>query len=336
MPATTAPGATGDDPPVPDLFIPVNQVGGIPDWTHEYTWVTPATAQEWLDKYGEAEQFRNRKVNAPERRRLARLMTTNRFVHFLPSSPFCFDEDGILLNGKTRLNAVVESQRTVGFIVYRGVPRWMWPFMDTGRKKTDRDVAYSSYREDKTAIIAAMKTAWRYEEVLAGARERTGWRSWSKLDDLQPVDVERMYEKRGELTEYYGTAMAVRKGCKLVPSALMIFMMYQWHAWPEGRDKYQAFLDALREGANLSTGSAALSLRNFGRDEYCPTEGKTIIQLILLFRHFGAFTKNERLPRVTWAYGHEILLPYHPDGEAAAKANLARALQPLTTATGWR
>lgn len=335
MPATTAPDAT-DDRPAPDLFIPVQQIDGIPDWGHEYVWVTPAMAQKWLDEFSEDETFRNRKVPLAEKRRLARLMTTNRFIHFLPSAPFCFDEVGILINGKTRLSACVESGRTIGVIVYRGVPRWMWAAMDTGRKKNDRDFAYGTYKEDKTAILAAMKTAWRYEEVLVGARPRTGWRSWGKEDDLQATDIERMYDKRGELVDYYGSAMAVRKGCKLVPQALMIFNMYQWYAWPEGRDTLEKFLDALREGANMSTGSPALSLRNFGRDDYCPTEGKPVIHLILLFRHFAAFAKNERVPRVVWAYGHELLLPYHPQGEDAAKANLARGLEPIRPATDWR
>ncbi len=323
MPADrTSPPAT--------LYAPAPQIAGTPQWTIEYTMVDPETASKWLTDSSEDENFRNRPLNQADLRRTAQVMKRGGFVHYLPNGPVCFDETGILLNGKTRLTAVVESGVTVGFIVFHGVPRWMFPYMDTGRIKTAKDVLHASYKMDKAGIIAAMKKVIRYEEFLAGIRDETGWRHWQKVRD-QLADLERIYDLREDLADYYGTALAVRRGCKLAPTALMLFNFYQWHAWPQGRDTLEAFLDGLREGSNLRRGSAALSLRNFGRDEYSPAEGRAEIHLMLLFRHFGAFAKNESLPRVIWAYGQPMLPPYHPDGPAAAKKALRAALTPLNS-----
>jgi hypothetical protein len=310
------------------LYAPAMQVDGTPDWTIEYVMVDPGTAHKWLAESGEDEEFRNRPLNKADLGRTVQVMLRDGFVHYLPNGPICFDEDGILLNGKTRLTAVAESGKPAGFIVFHGVPRWMFPYMDTGRLKTARDMLYANDTIDKTAVIAAMKKVVQYEEVLAGIRPEIGWRYWAK-ERHQLADLERVYGLREELADYYGTAMAVRKGCKLLPTALMLFQFYQWHGWPKGRDKLGEYLEALREGSNLKRGSAALSLRNFGRDEYCPTEAKAEIQLILLFRHFRAFAEDETLPRVTWAFGHPMPAPYHPDGPVAAKKALRAALPPL-------
>jgi hypothetical protein len=329
------PAARTPPPPPATLYAPAPQLEGKPPWKIEYLMVDPEIAGDWLTNSGHDDDFRNRPLNHADVGRTAQVMQRGGFVHYLPNGPICFDEKGILLNGKTRLSAVVESGATIGFIVFRGVPRWMFPYMDTGRLKTVKDVLYASHKMDKAGVIAAMKKVIRYEEFLADIRPASGWRHWQKIRD-QAADLERIYTQREGLVDYYGSALAIRRGCKLTPTALMLFNFYQWHAWPQGRNELLEFLEALREGSNLKRGSAALSLRNFGRDEYCPTEGRMEIHLILLFRHFGAFAKDESIPRASWAYGQDMLPPFHPDGPAAAKKALRAALTPLHQVTQHR
>lgn len=338
-PPRTQPPTAPAAPAARSLYTPAPQLPGLPTWQVDNVWVDPATAEKWLTESGQDDEFRNRRLNRADVDRTAHIMRRGGFVNFLPNGPICFDETGVLLNGQTRLTAIVESGHTAGFIIFRGVPRWMFPYMDTGRLKTPRDVLYANYKVDKAAVIAAMKKVIRYEEVLAGIRPPIGWRYWSKEHD-QPADLEHVYQLRESMADYYGNALAVRgggrgkrAGCKLVPTALMLFQFYQWHAWPKGRDLLDQFLESLRDGSNLSSGSPALSLRNFGRDEYCPAEARVEIQLILLFRHFAAYARNERLPRVVWAYGQPMPAPFHPSGDAAAKKALAAALPPLNTPT---
>jgi hypothetical protein len=315
------------------LYVPVQQLDTIPDWGPEYVKVTPEIARKWLAESGEDENFRNRKLSVPEMRRFAYLMRTKRFVHWLPDGPICFDEFGILINGKTRLTAIDESGVTCGFMVFRGVPRWMFPFMGIGKSKNVGQVFYAELKESSSAFTSVMKTVLRYEEFLSGKRGRYGWKNWKGKWD-QPSDLTLVYERRKELAGYYGNAMLIRNGrnragCKLLAVSLMIFQMYQWYAWPEGRPKLEEFLDSLTDGSGFKKGSANLSLYNFGRHDYCEPAGRQYAHLILLFRHFGAYATGKNITTATIAFGHEMLPPFHPDGPEAAKENLRKALIPL-------
>ncbi len=319
---------------VPALQIPGTKGRGTPDWTIEYTWLEPADSAKWLAEAGEDEAFRNRPVNRLDLNLMVHTMQRDGFVHFLPDGPFVFDEHGVLTNGKLRLTAAIEANKTIGVIVFRGPPRWMYEYLGTGRPKTLKDLRYAKSQLDKRDVLVVMRRVFQYEEAILNMRPRVGWKDWGK-ERLQPADQAHVGEVRRELEDYYGNALTVRRGCKLVATSLMMFQFYQWHTWPKGRDILQEFLDSLTSGAvdksiyGIPKNSPAISLRNFGRDEYCPTQGKTEIQLIMLFRHFSAFAQNKPLAKATYAYGNEIQPPYHPDGEEAALHTLFTNIPPL-------
>lgn len=313
------------------LYVEATQLGEIPDWGPTYEWVTPEKAAEVLKNSAEDEDFQNRKLVPAEVKKLARYMRTNRFKHFLVTEPIAYDEKGVLINGKTRYNAVVEAGVTCGFIVFRGVPRDHFEYSGVARPKKVDHVLHGYKKMAQPQVVAALKFMLRYEEFLAGIRGPYGWRHWhlesAKTD--QPADLNAVYDRREEVVDNYGNAMKVRKGCKLLPVSLMVFMTYQWYAWPEGADKLDTFLDSLTFGSNLEKGSAALSLYNFGRHEYCPNEGKQAAHLILLFRHFGAFAKKEKLPTAVVAFGNAMLTPFHPKGPDEAIRNLREGMVPI-------
>lgn len=320
------------------LLVPALQVVDVaaretPKWKIEYTWLDPSDSAQWLETASEDETFRNRPLKARAKNLMVHTMQTGGFVHFLPDGPFCFDEHGILINGKLRLTAAVEADVTIGVIVFRGVPRRLFPYLGTGEVKTYAHVRHAEARPSKRDILAVHKLVLQYEEVVFGIRPSTGWQNWS-TEAVQPADLDHVGKIRAEIDDYYGNALAVRRGCKLVTTALMMFEFYQWHAWPQGRNTLREFLDSLDSGAvdkeayPTPRHSPAVSLRNFGRDEYCPTTGKPWIQLILLFHHFAAFVNNKPIRQVKWAFGMEIPPPYHPDGDDAARKNL-RKLPPI-------
>jgi hypothetical protein len=329
--------------PQPDLpttlLAPALQVAGLngkttPKWKIEYTWLEPGDCAAWLETASEDDAFRNRPINRLDLALMVHTMKTDGFVHYLPDGPFIFDEHGILTNGKLRLTAAVEANVPIGVIVFRGPPRWMYEYLGTGRPKTFKDLRFARSQMDKRDVLVAMKMVFQYEEAILGIRPRIGWKDWSR-ERIQPADLAHVGNLRAELEDYYGNALAVRRGCKLVATALMMFQFYQWHAWPAGRERLLEFLDSLLTGAvdkqtyGLPKNSPAISLRNFGRDEYCPPQGKAVIHLILLFRHFAAFAQREPLAKATYAYGHEILPPYHPDGDDAAIRTVFKHIPPL-------
>ncbi len=323
------------------LLVPGLQVVDVaaretPKWPIQYTWLEPADSAEWLEKASEDEEFKNRPVLARDLNLMTHTMETDGFIHFLPDGPFIFDEHEILTNGKLRLTAAVKTQTTIGVIVFRNVPRRLFPYLGTGRTKTYKHVRQATAKADKRDILAVHKLVWQYEEVIFGVRKSEGWQNWAS-EGIQPADLEHIGQVRAEIDDYYGNALAVRRGCRLVATALMMFEFYQWYAWPQGRNKLAEFLDSLESGGvdkevyPVAKHSPAIALRNFSRDEYCPARGKPQIQLMLLFNHFAAFVAGDPIQRVRWAYGLDLPLPYHPDGDEAARRNL-RKLPPLNQA----
>ncbi len=321
---------------VPGLQIVDVDARETPDWPIEYTWLEPHESAEWLEKAAEDETFRNRPVLSRDLNLMKQTMETGGFIHFLPDGPFIFDEFGILTNGKLRMTAAVQTGTLIGVIVFRGVPRRLFAYLGTGRTKTYKDIRFASAKMNSRDVLAVHKLCLKYEEIVHGVKPPTGWQDWNTAI-FQPADLEHVGNLRADIEGYYANALAVRRGCKLTTTALMMFEFYQWHAWPGGRNQLDEFLESLAGGGvdravyPSTRNSPAISLRNFGRDEYCPTRGKAQIQLMLLINHFAAFVAENALSRVTWAYGLPLPLPYHPDGDAAARRNLSK-LPPLNQA----
>jgi hypothetical protein len=315
------------------LLVPALQVVDVenrttPTWPIQYTWLDPDDSAEWLETASEDAEFKNRKINARDLNLMKQTMENDGFIHFLPDGPFTFDERNILTNGKLRLTAAVETRTTIGVIVFRGVPRRLYAYQGTGRPKLYKHLRQAKGQMEKRDVLAVHKLIFLYEEVAFGVRTSTGWQDWG-TKTFQPADLEHVGKIRSEVEDYYGNALAVRRGCRLVPTALMMFEFYQWHAWPEGREQMQEFLDSLTSGAvdksvfPTPKNSPAISLRNF-QSQYCPSKGKSMIHLMLLFHHFAAFVQGEPIAQVKWAYGMDLPLPYHPDGDAAARRNLRK------------
>src|SRR5947207_8311126 len=112
-------------------------------------------------------------------RRWALLMETDRFVHYLPNGPLCFDDEGILLNGKSRLSGVTRQPKAIGFMVVNHVPRWMFTFFDQMRVRSLNDTFIMAGRMTHAQTGSTMRLAMRYEEFLHGLRSPLGWRSWA-------------------------------------------------------------------------------------------------------------------------------------------------------------
>lgn len=128
--------------------------------TSELVLVTPEMAREWLTKYG---RKKNRKVNKGRASGYAEYMAADRWM-CSGDAPISFGVDGILMNGHTRLTAVILYGKPVWFVVRRNVPLEMLAFYDAHQSRTHKQVA-RMLGED-TAWDAALK-------VIKSARMRT-------------------------------------------------------------------------------------------------------------------------------------------------------------------
>ncbi len=78
--------------------------------------ITPNVAKQMLERV-----FSNAKVDAPSREAFGRDMAAGGWV--LNGSPIVFSVDGVLLDGRARLHACIDSGSAFDTLVIRGVRR---------------------------------------------------------------------------------------------------------------------------------------------------------------------------------------------------------------------
>lgn len=310
------------------LYRPVPQLTGAVTMKPRFVKVTPKMAKDWVAKSEEDDTFRQRVTKVRDVRRWQILMQTDRFVSYLPNGPLCFDENGILLNGKHRLTALAGQDDAFGFLVIDKVPRWMFPFFDTGAPRTLNDVFHISSRASKAQTGSTMRLAMRYEEFLHGKRPGTGWKEWFSQRD-EHADVDSFLARREDLNDWYYLGQQIYTACKLNIGAVTVFRYYQSLAWPDGEEQLAEFCNGLAKGAMLAPGKPALVLREWSRASFEQRDrirGKRELHLLLLFRMFARTLQGDGMGRLQWAYGFPMTMPYHPNGHDAAVKNILTAL----------
>ncbi|MEV4507362.1 hypothetical protein AB0K00_00180 [Dactylosporangium sp. NPDC049525] len=293
--------------------------------------IGPDEARGILLKADSDPDFHQRPVSQRDVRRWEQLMRTDRFVSFLPNGPLCFDDRGLLINGKHRLTGLTRQERPHGFVVFDNVPRWMFKYFDTMRPRSLNDVFAIGGRMTGTQTGSTMRLAMRYEEFLFGKRSAHGWRDWNGVRD-EHADVDEFRTRREELTDWYGDAAKSYPKSKIVIAAQMVFRMYQQLAWPENGDKLQEFWTALAGGTAPAPDAPALVLRDWARDRGEAREriaAKRELHLLLLFEYFAQHAQGLGIETdgVRWGYGLPMALPFHPDGPEVALENVKRELE---------
>jgi hypothetical protein len=323
------------EPPPQILFKPANQIDNPHAMKVTFPKVSPNQAATWVNDSDADPSFHQRPLRKPEVRRWSLLMETDRFVEFFPGAPICLDHEGMLLNGKHRLTAVSEGQRSVGFMVVKNVPRWMFPYFDTGKNRTINDVFRIAGRMSESQTGSTMRLGMRYEEFLWGMRPPTNWKEWSKVKDEHP-DVDTFHASRLELADLYMVADQCYRGSGLIIASLMVFRFYQSLAWPEGNNDVAKFFDQLTTGADMSKNSPPLVLREWSLEIARSKErilAKREMHLLLLNMAFAQSMRGEKIPlgRQRAAHGLAMRLPYHPDGEEVALDNVRGAMRKLSS-----
>jgi hypothetical protein len=110
--------------------------------------ITPESAREMLEQ-----NTHNRSLRPEYVRKLAAAMERGEWT--VNGEPIQIADDGTLLNGQHRLNAVVESGIAVPLLVIRGLPLAAQTTMDAGLRRNLSDVL-ALHGESETANLGAM------------------------------------------------------------------------------------------------------------------------------------------------------------------------------------
>lgn len=150
--------------------------------------VTPEAAAEWI----KLRHQNQRPVNKSRVDYYARQMRLGEWRQ--SNDAICFDHDGYLVNGLTRLSAVVASGCAVAFDVKFGMSAEDVLHIDDGRSRTARDtVRFASGSSNHNADVI------RY--MVAGTNVRSG-----SAVRVSPAELVRCYEACKESISACGTA----------------------------------------------------------------------------------------------------------------------------------
>lgn len=210
----------------------------------EIVLVTPAVAAEML-KFN----TKNRKVRTDHVRRIAEDMKKGRWID--NGDTIAFDENGNLIDGQHRLNAVIMSGITVRMIVVRDLKEQAFAFKDTNCiVRRPADVLDLIGETNTRGLAAALIVIYQYT-------------SGSLVRDIKkPVSNDKILDllvEYPEARESVARIKALHKHAGIIAPGLAAGLHYLFgRVNKEDADK---FFDDLFLGANLEPGDPVFALR---------------------------------------------------------------------------
>jgi hypothetical protein len=206
--------------------------------------VTPEAAAEIL-----MNNTRNRSLRSDYVLKLAAAMERGEWK--VNGEPIQIAEDGTLLNGQHRLNAVVESGATVPMLVVRGLSIDAQMTMDSGLRRNLSDVLKLHGESETTTLAAMLAMLYRY---------RSGYR----MDNTgrtapTPTEALALLEKEPEIKDWLPLARKVLResGLRVSATGLLVYLFEE--ADPAEGER---FFEALCVRAGQSAGSPVRALQS--------------------------------------------------------------------------
>ena len=203
--------------------------------------VTPAIAEAWLTR-----NKKNRPINRRVLNEYKRQIEEGKWK--INGETIIFDQNGWMINGQHRLNAILETGHSIDCYVIFDVDSGSFATLDSGSKRKTAQVFSLSGEQNCVALSAAIGVAWKFDRKLdpwlsirPTATEAAYW-----LEENPSIreSVEICIQNTGSLG--YGAVLA---GFHFIASKL-------------DRDAADGFIRSLGSGANLDEGNPILLLRN--------------------------------------------------------------------------
>jgi hypothetical protein len=261
--------------------------------------VSPVIAVQWLKM-----NTHNRTLRVAKVAEYARDMTLGRWI--FDGSPIRFADDGVLLDGAHRLNAIVKSGTTQRFLVVVGIAKKAQDVMDTGAKRLIGDQLQLRGFENARQVAAIARLCMWYDMGFPG-RHSTGGNSYS---DATPTnaDVYEYIENNHALRDAAAVAQSVSKHLTIPPARFGA--MYFLCARVCREDAREFWIEQVAQGLALEVGDPALILRRTYealRDD--DRQSNTVVIFGFGLHAWNKYRKHEtvmllRPPRDGWLTGN--------------------------------
>jgi hypothetical protein len=209
--------------------------------------VTPEMAQRWLNECN----THNRKKS--ESTIDAYSLDMKRGTWGLNHQGICFDEDGVLIDGQQRLEAIVRSGKTIRMFVFRNMPRnygennerSTQDTIDGGRTRTVADRLVLSHGIENAGLKAAVVSVVAL--ICTGTHRRLSTSLVKDIYDMFRSEIDAVIENRGAIA---GLTTAP-------PLGAFAFAARNF------KEQIVEFEKGYFTGADLKSGSPILTFRNY-------------------------------------------------------------------------
>ncbi|MEU6475544.1 hypothetical protein ABZ858_01410 [Streptomyces sp. NPDC047017] len=212
----------------------------------EVCMVTPELARDWLRR-----NISNRPLSRQTVTQLAKAIERREWK--LTHQGIAFDENGNLVDGQHRLQAVVKAGIPVEILVVHGVPRSAFTVMDTGRKRTGRDALSLAGEVNSNHLAAALRGLQMYY-----ASPDANWSGSSAT--VSNDQLLTILEQHPDMRESINRGMALHKATRLTVTAAAV----GWYITTKERPDVDQtpWTEGLVSGAGLTESDPRLILRN--------------------------------------------------------------------------
>lgn len=210
--------------------------------------VTPDLAKKYLDS-----NSRNRNLREAHIISLAKLMTDGLFG--LSNDAIAFDEDGVLINGQHRMNAVIRSNTSQRFLVVDGLPEGAQFSMDRGIGRKVGDTLTILGFSNTTERAASSRLLHFYLDGILASKDGRG-----RHEPMEALEIIKSHPGMFDVSLPFILRLAKDLSPVHNKHGESIFFHYLFsQVSPELADD---FFTNLAKGANLPDRHAVLVLRN--------------------------------------------------------------------------
>jgi hypothetical protein len=246
--------------------------------------VTPALAERFL-----LHNHSNRNLSRMHVSLLARAMTAGDWRR--TGDPIRFSEDGYLLDGQHRLQAIILSGRPQKLTVIDGVSPDTQVVIDVGRKRSLTDHLHMKGEKYASTLAATLRMVWAFENGQPSGKGVTP--SHIELLELlanRPAIRESVYE--GE------------RVARALQGSRALYAAAHWILVGVDHDDADFFFDRLVDGANLVPGDAIFVLRHIlEKDAFAARKLHTSHRLALIIKAWNAYRQGAQVKALSWKRG---------------------------------
>lgn len=239
----------------------------------ETLYITPDVAAEMLKNNPS-----NRPISSSAVKRYAREMRNEKWV--FNGEPIIISDEGTLIDGQHRLNAIIDSGTTQMMVVITGIEKKAFTTIDIGKKRSGADALSTfdkEYAKNAGVIAAAINTIMEF-------KGGDTWTDQRSARGSHKDTIEFMTKNKGLMrsVDFVGSLNGARK---LIPYSCLSALHYLFSK----KDVSQAeeFFHKLNTGENLAKNDPVLLLRS---------------RLIQMRHNGGIFRTREVLPYIVKAW----------------------------------